>query len=149
MELKKTRLPIWVLMLLWIPFLCGCELDDERCLPYEGEIFPSSYLGYFGFSCNGVVIKVTNASVNSSWEWNGKTHDDVIVVRIPEGVGFEEFFGFPIDEAKAVQRFYFDFRDLDPSEEHFCTMEYSEPSRRVYMTRFALTRCGYVNRNER
>lgn len=129
-------------MLLWSPIITGCEKEEIGCFPYQGEIFPSSQKGMFGMSCNGFVIKVTNTSVNSFWEWMGVREKNVITVRIPEEMGFYELFGFPIDESKANQRFYFDFRELREDEYNFCTMEYSEPSRVVYMTAFSLQRCN-------
>ena len=66
---------------------------------------------------------------------------NVIAARIPEGMGFEEFFGFPIDESELNQRFYFDFRELRKEEYNICTMEYAGPTRLVYMTEFSLRRC--------
>jgi len=139
--MKNFKLSGWILTLICIPFIWSCEKDEIACLPYEGEIFPVSYKGMFGVSCNGIVIKVTNTSVNSFFEWKGVKEDNVITVRIPNEMGFEEVFGFPIDEAMAGQRFYFDFRDLRQEEYNVCTMEYAEPSRLVYMTRFGLDRC--------
>ncbi|WP_164675057.1 hypothetical protein [Anditalea andensis] len=140
--MKNFKLSGWILTLIYIPFLCSCEKDEIECLPYEGEIFPVSYKGLFGMSCNGIVIKVTNTSVNSFFEWEGVREENIITVRIPNGMGFEEVFGFPIDENIAGQRFYFDFRELLPEEFNVCTMEYAEPTKLVYMTDFSLIKCN-------
>lgn len=114
--------------------LSSCDKKDTGCLPYQGEVFAAS--------CNGIVIKVTNTEVNSSMEWGGGFEQNVLTVRIPESIGFEEFFGFPIDESKAHQQFYFDFRELDPEEYNVCTMATAEPTRKVYMTKFSLDKCS-------
>jgi len=111
----------------------SCQKEEIRCLPYEGQIFSAS--------CNGIVIKVTNTSVNSFMEWGGGREENVITVRIPDEIGFEDFFGSPIDEDKADHRFYFDFRELLQEEYNVCTMATAEASRLVYMTEFALVRC--------
>src|SRR5690554_4581575 len=130
---KNPKLFGWVFPLLWLPLIGGCEKVEMGCLPYEGEVF--------ALSCNGIVIKVVNTSVDSFMEWGGGREENVIAARIPEGMGFEEFFGFPIEEAKANQRFYFDFRVLRKEEYNICTMEYAGPTRLVYMTEFSLRRC--------
>lgn len=133
---KSIRWIVWALL----PLFWACE--KEGCLPYQGEIFPSSASGgMFGVSCNGVLIKVTNASVNSFYDWGGGTEQNVITARIPEGMGFEEFFGYPIDPAKAKQKFYFDFRDLQEDEYNICPHLYAEPSRQVYITEFSFEKC--------
>ena len=139
--IKKTKSVVW-LMMVFLPLLWACEKEQIGCLPYQGEIFPVSQKGMFGVSCNGIVIKVTNTSVNSFYDWGGGTEQNVITARIPEGMGFEDFFGYPIDPTKAKQRFYFDFRELREDEYNICTMEYSEPSRVVYMTMFSMQRCN-------
>lgn len=139
-SLKKT-VYLSIFSLYSIFLLNACDKQQTACLPYEGEIFDIDYKGIFGASCNGIVIKVTNTSVNSTMEWEGRLEQNVLTVRIPEGIGFQELFGFPIDESKAGQRFYFDFRELNPEEYNVCTMEYGEPTRKVYMTRFSLERC--------
>lgn len=132
------KININIICFLILPFsllvlLNSCEKRETGCLPYQGEVFAAS--------CNGIVIKVTNTSVNSSMEWGGGLEQNVLTVRIPESIGFEEFFGFPIDESKAHQRFYFDFRELDPEEYNVCTMATAEPTRKVYMTKFSLDKC--------
>ena len=138
--MKKTKLVVWVMMAL-LPFFWACE--KEGCLPYQGEIFPSSASGgMFGVSCNGVLIKVTNTSVNSEFNWRGGIEQNVVTARIPEGMGFEDFFGFPIDPAKATRKFYFDFRDLQEDEYNMCPHLDEEPSRQVYITRFSFERCN-------
>lgn len=50
----------------------GLDKEQLGCLPYEGEVFPVSQKGIFGTSCNGIVIKVTNSSVNSFMDWGGE-----------------------------------------------------------------------------
>lgn len=130
---KNPKLSGWVFLLLCFPLIGGCEKEEMGCLPYEGEVFASS--------CNGVVIKVVNTSVDSFMEWGGGREENVIAARIPEGMGLEEFFGFPIDESKLNQRFYFDFRVLRKEEYNICTMATAEPTRLVYMTEFSLRRC--------
>lgn len=141
--MKEAKLVVLILMVLLLPLIVACEKEEIGCLPYQGEIFPSTVKGMFGVSCNGIVIKVTNTSVNSFWEWMGVREKDVITARIPQGMGFYELFGFPIDESKAKQKFFFDFRELREDEYNICTMEYSEPSRIVYMTAFSLERCNH------
>ncbi len=139
------KLPGWIVMMLCIPFIWSCEKDEIGCLPYEGEIFPLPRKGMVGMSCNGFLIKVTNTSVNSFYDWGGGREDNVITARIPNGMGFEEIFGFPIDVAKADQRFYFDFRELLREEYNVCTTDDTEPTRWVYMTNFSLDRCKADN----
>jgi len=143
--MKKMKLPGWIVMMLCIPFIWSCEKDEIGCLPYEGEIFPASYKGMVGVSCNGIVIKVTNTSVNSFYDWGGGREENVISVRIPNETGFEEVFSFPFDETMIGQRFYFDFRELLQEEYNVCTTEYDQPKRLVYMTNFSLDRCKANN----
>jgi len=131
------KLPVLILTLFSIPFLWSCEKDEIGCLPYEGEIFSAS--------CNGIVVKVTNTQVDSFFEWGGGTMDNAITVRIPNGIGFEEFFGTPINKTKANQRFYFDFRELLREEYNTCTMSTAEATQLVYMTNFSLDRCKADN----
>lgn len=138
---RRATLLNWIHVFLLLPLIWGCEKEPTGCLPYEGEIFPVSYKGIFGASCNGIVIKVTNASVNSFMEVEGSKEENVIIVRIPDGIGFNEFFGFPIDESKVSQRFHFNFRELPSEEYNVCTMEYSEPYPIMYMTDFSLKKC--------
>src|SRR5690606_31694351 len=128
--MKRKKLSLWTMTVLCLPLIWGCDKEQLGCLPYEGEVFPVSQKGVFGTSCNGIVIKVTNGSVNSFMDLGGSREDNVITARIPEGIGFEDFFGFPIDETKASQKFHFDFSELPPEEYNICTMEYAEPTER-------------------
>jgi len=135
--MKNFKLSGWILTFIFIPFLCSCEKDEIDCLPYEGEILSAS--------CNGIVVKVTNTHVDSFFEWGGGRVDNAITVRIPNGIGFEEFFGNPIDETKSGQRFYFEFRELLQEEYNFCTMAIAESTRLVFMTKFSLDKCNVDN----
>lgn len=135
--MKNLKLSGWIFTLLCITFIWSCEKDEIDCLLYEGEIFSAS--------CNGIVVKVTNTQVDSFFEWGGGRVDNAITVRLPNGIGFEEFFGNPIDETKAGQRFYFDFRELLQEEYNICTMATADATRMVFMTKFSLDRCRIGN----
>lgn len=113
--------------------LCQCTDEQQDCLPYQGEIH--------SYACDGVVIKVTNRSVNSFMESGAGRVENVLAVRIPSGSGFSEYFGDPIDESKLGQSFYFEFRELLPEEKNICTTMTAEPTRSVFLTGFSL-RCG-------
>ncbi len=114
----------------------SCDQLDNECLPYEGEIYD------LGNPCSGIVIKVTNRDINSSWvvENNIKI-DDVIGVRFNEA-------HISIDTSLINKKFYFDFRELSPEEGHLtiCPALYSAPTRIVFITDLSYTKCKEVDR---
>lgn len=122
-----------VLLILLLGFLCQCTHEQQDCLTYQGKIH--------SYSCDGLVVKVTNRSVNSNLVSGAGKVENVIAVRIPVGSPFYEYFGDPIEESKLGQSFFFEFRELLPEEKNICTTMTAEPSRSVFLTEFSPT-CG-------
>ncbi|WP_075350344.1 hypothetical protein [Algoriphagus marinus] len=138
-----------VLLGLLIFGLISCDKKEVNCLPYEGFVVPYKEVGseLYGISClGGVIVKVTNTSVDSYFDINGKRESNVIGLRIPKESEFWTYFDFPLDKDNELfkQRFYFDFRDLVPDDEgdgRVCTANTGAPSRVVVLTSFSISRC--------
>jgi hypothetical protein len=130
--------------------LVSCDKKEVNCLPYEGVVVPYRDAGseLYGISClGGVIVKVTNTSVDSYFNVNGGMREaNVIGVRIPQDSEFWTYFDFPLDKDDELfkQKFYFDFRDWVPADEEdgrVCTANNGIPSRLVVLTSFSISRC--------
>ncbi len=114
-------------------FLLGCSEDKDSCLPYEGEIYD------LGNPCSGIVIKVTNRDINSSWHLSNNDNT-VTVVENVIGIRADPA-TISIDSSLIGEKFYFDFRELLPEEVHACPTFWNTPSRILYITELSILEC--------
>lgn len=120
----------WILLSI---ILLGCSEDKDTCLPYEGEIYD------LGNPCSGIVIKVNNSDINSSW--NLSNNDNTVTeVNNVIGIRFDPA-NISVDSSIIGEKFYFNFRELLPEEINPCPALWNSPTRIVHVTDLSITEC--------
>lgn len=125
----KTTILIGLSITL-LAFSCEDNSLDKDCLPYEGELY--------GVSCSGVIIRVTNKSIDSYMDTG-----DEIVRNVLTATPSVNILGFPLDSLVG-KKFYFDYRTPKPEERnpYPCNQDLHDTNLLVYITKFSFTECA-------
>ena len=127
--MKIIKIILTGLSITLLAFSCKDNILDE-CLPYEGELY--------GVSCNGVIIRVTNKSIESYMDT-----EDEIVRNVLTATNSVNISGFPLDSLVG-RKFYFDYRapkseERNPSP---CNQDLHDTNLLVYITKSSFSQCA-------
>ncbi|ARK12807.1 hypothetical protein [Fibrivirga algicola] len=112
-------------MCVLILFLTACGSEEvDNCIPYKAQLF--------GVGCGAMAVKVLNKQIESRIFVNQNVYEENVI----------EVLNLP-DTLKTGEVFYFDFRNLQPSDNiRPCLAIYAGASRKVVLTKFSYSPCS-------